>query len=458
MRRGLFQCFIRPNLGLGGGERAIIFHPTRRGGFSSVLPSLRLRTGSFPLAPSYSRTFQTSTVRRDVFFVAFPALKTQLLNITRFSLIVLPFVYRYRLHKKYPGVSLALLQIPIFATCIVIGLALDQSPHTHRWRLLLMTHREEIEWARRRFEDFLRTDGPLLLKGDDPRVQQVQRVAERIVSVSEEPDVRNRIVSAAVWPPLDNRLLEANANDSAARLHQEYPPTARVVYDASMPFVLESSNPTKVFESRDWKLYIVDLPRINAFALPTREIVVYTGLIDLLDDDALLSSVIGHEVSHVVQRHAVENAGFLNVATIVFDVLRSISFALTMSFPLISDATASVFNVMNNYLVGRAFSRKLEEEADALGLEFMANAGYDPREALLLWDIMAAVEEDATAAGEATSIPDRIPLLRTHPTSQKRKEHLEKLMPKALELYRNSTLRRLRGVTEPTTESAPRKT
>jgi metalloendopeptidase OMA1, mitochondrial len=79
----------------------------------------------------------------------------------------------------------------------------------------------------------------------------------------------------------------------------------------------------------------------------------------------------------------------------------------------ISDAAASVFNFMNNYLAERAFSRKLEEEADALGLEansyfsilkacygahalscsqFMAKAGYDPHGALDLWDVMAAVE------------------------------------------------------------------
>lgn len=79
---------------------------------------------------------------------------------------------------------------------------------------------------------------------------------------------------------------------------------------------------------------------------------------------------------------------FMNVATIAFDVLRSVSFALTMSFPMcvrpticsahnhaltfihrVSDAAASIFNVMNDYLASRAYSRKLEEEADALGLE-----------------------------------------------------------------------------------------
>jgi len=207
------------------------------------------------------------------------------------------------------------------------------------------------------------------------------------------------------------------------------------------PFFPESSNPTKVFELSDWKIYLVDLPRINAFALPTKEIVVYTGLVDLLEDDTLISAVLAHEISHVVQRHAVENAGFMNVATIMFDILRGISYVFTLSFPMINDAAASVFNVMNNYLAERAYSRKLEEEADSLGLEFMANAGYDPRGALDLWEVMAAVEEDAAAAGESISIQDRMTLLRTHPTSLQRQKNIQKLLPKALELYKKSRVR-----------------
>lgn len=52
-------------------------------------------------------------------------------------------------------------------------------------------------------------------------------------------------------------------------------------------------------------------PKINAFALPTREIFVYTGLIDLLEDDTLLSGVLAHEIAHVTQRHAVENVSIM---------------------------------------------------------------------------------------------------------------------------------------------------
>ncbi|KAF8319585.1 uncharacterized protein EI90DRAFT_2940358 [Cantharellus anzutake] len=365
-------------------------------------------------AAHFRRPFFSSPSQRDVFFVAFPALKAQLLNLTRICLIVLPFVYRYRLHKKYPRTSLTLLQIPIFAICIVVALALDQSPHTQRWRLLLMTHREEIEWARHRFEEFLRADGPLLLGEDDPRVQQIKRITERIVTALEEPDPASRIVTAA----------DRYTNESS--IAYRVSPSAKAVCSASLPFLPESSNPAKVFDSSEWKIYVVDLPRINAFALPTRELVVYTGLIDLLEDDTLISAVLAHEVSHVVQRHAVENVrplrSFINVATIVFDILRGISYVFTMSFPMINDAAASIFNIMNDYLAERAYSRKLEEEADSLGLEFMANAGYDPRGALDLWEVMAAVEEDAAAAGESISIQDRMTLLRTHPTSLQRQK------------------------------------
>lgn len=303
-----------------------------------------------------------------------------------------------------------------------------------------MTHREEIEWARHRFEEFLMADGPLLLKGDDLRVQQIKRIIVRIVNALEEPDQTTRIVTAA-----DRYMNGAEhtpaSRDTDLRLHTEYPPSARAACDASMPFFPESSNPEKVFEPSDWKIYLVDLPRINAFALPTREIVVYTGLVDLLEDDTLISAVLAHEISHVVQRHAVENAGFMSAATIAFDILRGISYVFTMSFPMINDAAASIFNVMNDYLAERAYSRKLEEEADSLGLTFMANAGYDPRGALDLWEVMAAVEEDAAAAGESISIQDRMTLLRTHPTSLQRQKNIQKLLPKALELYKKSPYR-----------------
>lgn len=79
-------------------------------------------------------------------------------------------------------------------------------------------------------------------------------------------------------------------------------------------------------------------------------------------------------------------------------------------------------NWLNDVVAQRAYSRKLEEEADAVGLELMAIAGYDPRAMLDLWGLMACVEEDAQRMGQSVSIENRLQLLRTHPTSQARQE------------------------------------
>lgn len=113
-----------------------------------------------------------------------------------------------------------------------------------------------------------------------------------------------------------------------------------------------------------------DLPKANAFVLPTKEIFVYTGLIDLLSsDEDLISAIIAHEVSHVTERHAVENLGFSALSAVAFDVVRGISFAFLMSFPFVNDALAGAITYLDNVVASRAYSRKLESEADELGLQ-----------------------------------------------------------------------------------------
>ncbi|KZT62046.1 hypothetical protein CALCODRAFT_463495 [Calocera cornea HHB12733] len=421
-----------------------------------------------------ARHFRATAPRRDVFFVAFPALKAQLLALTRWTLLLLPFVYRYRMWRRYPRFSLVLFQIPVFAICLVLALGLDQSPRTNRWRLLLMSEREELEWARRRFDECIAQDGPLLVAADDPRVAQVHRVCERLVAVLDDVDSPSHYVSAAATQVVDDtpegqrlRLSQAAGADQAAALAFKPSCTAQ---SALMPFRPESANPTKQLHTDDWRIYVVDLPRINAFALPTREIFVYTGIINLLEDDTLLAGVLAHEIAHVTQRHAVENAGFVNIAAIAFDIIRGISYSLTISFPLVSDMAGSFINLINDHVADRAYSRKLEMEADVVGLSFMAKAGYNPSMALDLWDAMAAVEEDAAASGQAVSISDKLPFLRTHPTSLQRqkacaclsyqcslltsRQNIEKYLPQAMKYYEASPFRRRKPVPPSETEQA----
>lgn len=89
----------------------------------------------------------------------------------------------------------------------------------------------------------------------------------------------------------------------------------------------------------------------------------------------------------------------------------------------------------------RAYSRKLEKEADAVGLEIMATAGYDPRSMLDLWELMACVDADAEARGR-TKAMDKVALLRTHPTSEERQQALTDKLPKAMGLMQEAREKR----------------
>ncbi|KAG8935406.1 hypothetical protein FRC01_000013 [Tulasnella sp. 417] len=394
-RTGRTSSFISPF----NGARPL---STSKAAFRPLLGTGRTTLSKLPQNLNFHKAFfRTTPAKKDVFFIAFPALKAGLLDISRVTLLVLPFVYR----------------------------------------------------ARHRLDACLDEEGPLIMPSTDARVQMAVRVAERIIAVlGDDCTLPSHYVSTAVWPTSlspsfyeeffrgeSNKIRPNQPNRK--RPSEEYEPSA-VATSHLLPHRLESSNPNKVFTEQDWKIYVIDLPKINAFALPTRELFVYRGLIDLLNDDALLSGVIAHEIAHVTQRHAVENAGFLSLAALAFDCLRGISFAFTISFPLITDAMGSALNLIHNHVASKAYSRKLEMEADAVGLRFMSMAGYHPNSMLDLWDVMALVEEEAAASGEPISITDRVPFLKTHPTSLQRQRNIDSLLPKAMKMYQDSPFTR----------------
>lgn len=203
-----------------------------------------------------------------------------------------------------------------------------------------MGEREELAWSHRkwvlfglgeegrqltqcRHKEVLMHEGPLLLPPEDPRSRQVERVTARIITALEEQD--KHIVSGAAWPPKEDfaRSMserEERFGDYSGRLSR-FEPSA-TAHSAYMPFRPESQNPLKNMESADWNIYIIDhvglgwggadmpQPQLNAFALPSKDLFIYTGLLDTLPkDDTMLAAVLSHEIAHVAQRHAVENLG-----------------------------------------------------------------------------------------------------------------------------------------------------
>jgi predicted Zn-dependent protease len=110
----------------------------------------------------------------------------------------------------------------------------------------------------------------------------------------------------------------------------------------------------------------------------------------------------------------------------------------------ITDSAGLFINYLNDVVAERAFSRKLEEEADCVGLSLMATAGYDPRASLDLWELMKCVEEDAVNLGKSVNAENKFGFLRTHPTSDERLQALEKDMPGAMRLWRSHLPERVR--------------
>ena len=164
----------------------------------------------------------------------------------------------------------------------------------------------------------------------------------------------------------------------------------------------------------DWQFTVFDNPEPNAFALPGGKVGVYTGLFKVAENDAQLATVMGHEVGHAIARHGAErmSQGLLTqLGTAALGVAAGPAYADLA-------AQAATLGVILPY------SRTQESEADEIGLMLMAEAGFDPRESVKLWQNFEAL------GGERP--PE---FLSTHPAEGTRIKRLQALMPKAMEIY-----------------------
>lgn len=170
-----------------------------------------------------------------------------------------------------------------------------------------------------------------------------------------------------------------------------------------------------------WEFVVFESSELNAFALPGGKVGVYTGMLRLIGgDEAELAAVVGHEIGHVVADHAAQRVGTSQITSVGGTVLAAVLEAYGM--PMGQQATG----LAAEYLVARPFSRSQELEADRLGLGYMAEAGYDPSEAIEFWQKMAR-------AGGGRGVPG---FLSTHPTDTQRIGQLQAMLPEALRIYR----------------------
>ncbi len=178
----------------------------------------------------------------------------------------------------------------------------------------------------------------------------------------------------------------------------------------------------------DWAVSLVRGAQVNAFCLPGGKIVVYTGILPVAKTDAGLATVMGHEMAHATLRHGSERL-FKQKATQT--LMTGVQFSLgDMSYEQ-QRAVMGAIGAGAQYGILMPFGRDHESEADAVGLMYMARAGYDPRESVTFWERMAA------ASGRGAP-PE---FMSTHPSHGTRIEQLKALLPKALEEYQKAAKR-----------------
>ena len=173
----------------------------------------------------------------------------------------------------------------------------------------------------------------------------------------------------------------------------------------------------------NWEYNLVDNKEVNAWCMPGGKIVVYTGLLPISQNEAALAVVMGHEVSHALLQHGNQRMSW-GLTQQLGGV--ALSVALANKPQETQNLFLGAYGVGSTVGVLLPFSRKDELEADDWGLKFAAMAGYNPEEAIPLWERMEK-------AGNGQKPPE---FLSTHPSEGKRIDQLRKLMPEALKYYK----------------------
>ena len=167
-----------------------------------------------------------------------------------------------------------------------------------------------------------------------------------------------------------------------------------------------------------WEVNVITSNELNAFCMPGGKIMVYSGLINqlhLTDDE--IAIVLGHEISHALREHSREQVSQAIAAQTAIGIG-----AALFGF---GEGSASVANAGYEALIATRFSRTDESEADRIGLELTARAGYDPRAAVTLWQKMI----NASHGGRPPEF------LSSHPAEASRVQQIQALLPTVMPLY-----------------------
>lgn len=167
-----------------------------------------------------------------------------------------------------------------------------------------------------------------------------------------------------------------------------------------------------------WEVNLIGSKQINAFCMPGGKIAFYTGILETLkltDDEVAM--VMGHEIAHALREHARERMAKNQLTNLGANILGEL---------VAGGRYAGAFQMGGNLLTLK-FSRDDEAEADVVGLDLAARAGFDPRAGISLWQKMAAANSKAP-----------LEFLSTHPAGDHRIKEIEKHLPEVMPLYQKA--------------------
>jgi predicted Zn-dependent protease len=173
-----------------------------------------------------------------------------------------------------------------------------------------------------------------------------------------------------------------------------------------------------------WETNVISSKEVNAWCMPGGKIAVYTGLIERLQaTDDELAAVMGHEIAHALREHGRERVSQAQAQGLIIGVLGAVAG--------VSQGGMDLTAVLVDLTLNKPNSREHEVEADRIGVELAARAGYDPRAAISLWEKMAKL-----GGGQPPEF------LSTHPSPSNRIADLKVYSARVMPLYEAARVKR----------------
>ena len=190
----------------------------------------------------------------------------------------------------------------------------------------------------------------------------------------------------------------------------------KVIANRLIPQTQEFRDDTKQW---DWRLTLIDAPILNATCAPGGKITFYTGIIEQLNlNDDQIAAIMGHEIAHALREHGRERVSQAMAQNLAVNVAMAAAGGY--------GSAVSAANQVAHYVFVLPNSRENESEADAIGLELAARAGYNPNGAITVWQKMIKATKEKSS-------PE---FLSTHPSGETRIEQLSALIPAVEPLYK----------------------